>query len=113
MALPDISTLTSAEMQDLIILLSTEVARREQSAITAEADLRRRAGEVNTALTQLLGPAAPTAPGTSNINAVLKYTDAQMASAAGLGLRLAFTGLKQLTEAMIVQNKILSGKFAD
>ncbi len=109
MVLPDITHLSSEELRELI---SAAQALYTQSEADRTAEIAARKTAIDEAITELvvlLGP-ENSAPGTATINGILKFTDVQMATAAGLAFRRIFQGMKMLTEttldiAMVVRNR--------
>lgn len=109
MALPDITTLSLSELSELI---QNAALLRQQAEADAINEAQTRKEAINNAiasLTALLGPEGST-PSTTSINGVLAYTDAQMAANAGLAFRLAFTGLKELTETTLDLAKVVANR---
>ena len=89
MALPDISGLTAAELNQLLDQVMEARARRQDSATS-------RLKTAAAALTTLIGPDAPEAPSMNNLTSVQLYTDDQIISNAALAVRLNFRATEQL-----------------
>lgn len=109
MALPDISNLSTEDLRELIVAAQ---ALYTQGEANKTADIAARKAAIEEAIVELLTLLGPedSAPGTDTINGILKFTDAQMAGAAGLAFRRIFQGMKMLTEttldiANVVRNR--------
>ena len=92
----ELDALGDADIQDLLARLQDEVRERReaQELIAREASVSAHAAIAT--LTELLGPDTG-APSQSSINGMLRYSDADLKSNAGLAIRLVLTGLRQLT----------------
>ena len=93
----DIDDFDSVEEINAAFVLLTQ--KRNQLTVEAAAEQNDRKTRITaavTALDTLLGP-EDGEPGEDSIRAVLRHSDEDMVSNAGLAFRLAYTGLEQLT----------------
>lgn len=97
MTLPEISTLTDAELQELAVAVSTAISQRAQTAETEKRDTRAAVTTALTDLDALIGDGDP--KGTGSLVAVRQFTGDEMAAAAQVALPLAFHGLEILARA--------------
>lgn len=117
MALPDITTLTLEELQQLAIAAAQAIAARQEVERTEDEARRAAIGDAITALSALLGPEdAP--PGTGSIRAVRAFDAADiaagkprgttMAENSGLALSLLYEGMDALTATVLNISRVLA-----
>lgn len=109
MALPDISQLNSAELQELAQNVQLRYAQSLANDEATEASRKQAIGAAIVNLQNLLGD--PTAPANTNsIHGVQKFTDAQIAASPVLAFRLIFQGMQQIVETQLNIAKVLAKK---
>lgn len=107
MPIPDISSLTTAELAELSRLVALRHAETLADDRTLDEQRRAAIGEAIATLTTLLGPENATA-NLNNIRGVLQFTNEQMAANSGIAFRLIFQGMQILTETTLEVAKVLA-----
>lgn len=92
----ELDALGDADIQDLLSRLQDEVRERREAQELIAHEASASAHAAIATLTELLGPDTG-APSQSSINGMLRYSDADLKTNAGLAIRLVLTGLRQLT----------------
>lgn len=90
----DITTLTSAELLQLITDASAAYDQRVCDGEQAALQRKQRIAAAVDSLSTLLGPREPTAPGQGSIREMLLYSDADLQQHSGLALRLVLRGME-------------------
>lgn len=93
MPVPDISTLTGAELVELLLAANARYAAQQQAEADTEQQLRADIGQSVATLDALIGDGT-TAPNLSTIVGVQLYTDAQIGANSVLAIRLLMQGLE-------------------
>lgn len=107
MAIPDISNLALNELQELAKQVSLAY---KAGLATQKTNIAQVAAEVDASivsLTALLGEIDGT-PDTESIRGVLQFSDADMATNAGIAFRLAFQGLEAITATTLNLSYLVS-----
>lgn len=99
MSLPPIQELTTDELRALLTQVSAMLDQRLRDEAATAADLRTKIGNSITNLNALIGPVDAPA-GVDSLNAVQKFSDEDMAGAAGLAFRLCFVALDNLATSV-------------
>ena len=102
MALPDISTLTVEELQQLMQSVNTVMTKKQQQEQTERESAKVELQTAYNALTALIGPDNPTAPGLNSYAEIQKYTDAQIQGNLVLAIRKIIQGAE--LQARITRN---------
>ena len=104
MALPDISTLTVEELQQLMQSVNTVMTKKQQQEQTERESAKVELQTAYNALTALIGPDNPTAPGLNSYTEIQKYTDAQIQGNLVLAIRKILQGAE--LQARITRNVV-------
>lgn len=102
MALPDISTLTVAELQQLIQTVSSAISQKQQEEHTERESAKVELRTAHDALTALIGPDNPSAPSLDSYTEIRKYTDAQIQGNLVLAIKQILLGAEM--QARIVRD---------
>ena len=92
----DLDGMTDADLARLIDQARALIATHEQTRAQEAAQLGVSIHAAIDTLTGLLGPETGP-PGQGDIHAMLRYSDTQLQTNAGLALRLILLGMRQLT----------------
>lgn len=104
MALPDISTLTVAELQQLMQTVNTVMTQKQQQEQTERESAKVELQTAYDALTALIGPDNPTAPGLDSYTEIQKYTNADIQGNLVLAIRQILAGAE--LQARITRNVV-------
>lgn len=104
MALPDISTLTVEELQQLMQSVNTAMTKKQQQEQTERESAKVELQTAYNALTALIGPDNPTAPRLNSYTEIQKYTDAQIQGNLVLAIRKIIQGAE--LQARITRNVV-------
>lgn len=102
MALPDISTLTVAELQQLMQAVNTVMTQKQQQEHTERESAKVELQTAYNALTALIGPDNPTAPGLNSYTEIQKYTNADIQGNLVLAIKQILLGAEM--QARIVRD---------
>ena len=102
MSLPDISTLTVAELQQLMNTVNSVIMQKKQQEHTERESAKVELQTAYNALTTLIGPDNPDTPGLDNYTQIQKYTDAQIQGNLVLAIRKVLQGAE--LQARITRN---------
>ena len=102
MALPDVSTLTVAELQQLMQTVNSVMAQKQQEEHTERESAKVELQTAYNALTALIGPDNPATPGLNSYTEIQKYTDAQILGNVALAIRKILQGAE--LQARITRN---------
>lgn len=97
MALPDISTLTVAELQQLMQAVNTVMTQKQQQEHIERESAKAELQTAHDALTALIGPDNPTAPGLNSYTEIQKYTNADIQGNLVLAIRQILAGAELQT----------------
>ena len=106
MALPNISTLTVEELQQLMQSVNTVMTKKQQQEQTERESAKVELQTAYNALTALIGPDNPTAPGLNSYTEIQNYTDAQIQGSLVLAIRKILQGAE--LQARITRNVVMA-----
>lgn len=104
MALPNISTLTVVELQQLMQTVNMAMTQKQQEEQTERESAKVELQTAYDALTALIGPDNPTAPGLYSYTEIQKYTNADIQGNLVLAIRQILTGAE--LQARITRNVV-------
>ena len=104
MALPDISTLTVAELQQLMQTVNSVMMQKQQEEHTERESAKVELQTAYDALTALIGPDNPTTPGLNSYTEIQKYTNADIQGNLVLAIRQILAGAE--LQARITRNVV-------
>ena len=92
MSLPDISGLTAAELNQLVQYANAAMMQKQREEHNERESAKEDLQTAYNALTALIGPENPTAPGLNSYTEIQKYTDAQIQGNLALAIRKILQG---------------------
>ena len=104
MTLPDISTLTVAELQQLMQSVNTVISQKQRQEQTERESAKVELQTAFNALTALIGPDNPAAPGLNSYTEIQKYTNADIQGNLVLAIRRILAGAE--LQARITRNVV-------
>ena len=111
MALPDISTLTVAELQQLMQNVNSQINTLSNNAATNAEALKVAARADVDALIALIGPAPATATaGTDSINEMLSHTKATINADHAAYAKDILRLMRKIVKAQINAQRLVAGK---
>ena len=102
MSLPDISGLTAAELSQLVHDANTAMMQKQREEHNERESAKEDLQTAYNALTALIGPENPTAPGLNSYTEIQKYTNADIQGNLVLAIRQILAGAE--LQARITRN---------
>ena len=111
MAIPDLSSLTPAELAAVTTDAQQRIQAARDAARTNEQEARRQAStDVDTLLTLIGPPPATAAPGEGTINALLANSNADINANPARYFKAALRVVRAIVKAVIVGLRLTSGR---